>query len=212
MQRISSSALVVTLASTPTWAGAQPVTAFDNLSPGGGYFTDISWVVNGPDVEYAEERITHGMRFTAERSGRVERIDLAIGLITGTNAARVQLWTADENGLMGERLATWVVEGAVPEWGLNFEATPFESFGAGPSISAGSDYWIVPVATLDTDFGWYWTEDDTLTAPMVNIRPGGVRNYFTDRQGAARVVVPGPGGIGALGLCLAMTGRVRSRR
>jgi|GEM_PF-3389915 len=209
MQRFTFSALPVTVALAPGMAGAQPVTAFDNLTPGGGYITDTSWVVNGPDVEYAEERISHGMRFTAERSGRVERIDLGIGLISGTNAARVQLWTADENGLLGERLATWLVQDAIPEYGLNFEATPFESVGPGPSISAGSDYWIVPVATLDTDFGWYWAEGESLTAPMVNIRPGGVRNYFTDRQGAARVVVPGPGAAILLPTGIALVSRRR---
>ncbi len=99
--------------------------------------------------------IDQGVLFTAQATGNVSEIDVAIGWVVGTNGATVQLWNADSNGLPSTI--------ASPAFDIN----NLQQFGnccaysaitgiSGVSVTQGQQYVLVASTPNDTWDAWNW--------------------------------------------------------
>jgi hypothetical protein len=133
---------------------------YNNFSnyPLGVYWCCSGWTISGPNsligATYAD-----GMPFTPAANGTVNRIAVAVGYVTGTNGVTVSL-NKDAGGLPGAVIGQFDLSG-LPAFG-SCCVTEFKSSGAGASVTAGTQYWVVVQTSNKTSDTWdAWNENDT---------------------------------------------------
>ncbi len=198
-------AVGVMIGAAPAWAS---VVVYDTFGAGGSFDTSQGYVVSGDDVPYAlNQGQTHGVRFRSSVSGRLDRIDAALQLVSGTNTVWMELWTSDGPWSLGSMVGSWEIDDEMDVFG-GPGAVSVELGGAGPELDEGERYWLVPRAMNDTDAGWMYGEAGA--GPFVWEQPSGVQTFSTSFLPAARVtVVPAPGTGGLVAACVAVSARRR---
>jgi len=137
----------VCLASLPAAAG----TIFDDFGPGNSYNCCTGWTVSGPTSPPGQ--FISANEFTAGSSGMVNEIDLAIGLVVGDGAGTVALYTVN-GGVPGTLLGSWNYVAHQP-FG-NCCAIETINISGGPTLSAGTSYFMVVSADSPTWNAWNW--------------------------------------------------------
>ena len=131
------------------------VVIFSNLGPGGSYSCCVGWTVSESASVVGFQRVA--TPFTPTSGAQVTRIDVALGHLTGTNNATVQL-AADNGGLPGAILRTWLVFGQ-PALGTCCTLTTVNT-GTLVPVGAGRQYWVIvtagPNVANDTWDAWNW--------------------------------------------------------
>ena len=126
-----------------TSAPALPSGAFyiyDNFGPGNAYDCCNGWTVSesGSIPGY----FTSAMSFVPSSSAQVTQIDLALGHVTGTDNATIEL-ARDNGGDPGTVLGSWSVAGQ-PTFGSCCTVTTVHT-GLVP-VGAGRTYWVLAIA------------------------------------------------------------------
>lgn len=201
---------VVLIAGAAGSSAAAGEVVYDTFGPGDAFDTGTGYVVAGDAVPYAPgEGQTHGVRFRSALSGRLERIDAAIQLISGANAVSMELWSSDVDGNVGSMIASWGLVDAMAPSGDPGAIVSFETGVGGPTLAADERYWLIPRAVGDTDASWMFGAGGS--GPFVWERPDGARVYSRSELPAARVIVavPAPAGAPVLAGVLAFAARRR---
>jgi hypothetical protein len=131
--------------------GFSAVRLFSNFGPGNAYNCCVGGTIGGPGSPVGF--ITQANQFTPSRNGLVVQIDVALGHVTGSNSATIEL-AADNGGVPGAVLRSWSVSGQ-PAFGTCCTVTTVQSY---PPISvfAGTTYWVIASAASDTWDAWNW--------------------------------------------------------
>jgi len=133
---------------------------YNNLSnyPLGVYWCCEGWTISGPNspigATYAD-----GMPFTPAANGKVTKLVVAVGYVTGTNSVEISL-NADANGLPGNVIGKFDVTG-LPSFG-SCCVTVSKGGGGGVSVTAGTQYWVVVQTDSKSADTWNaWNDNDT---------------------------------------------------
>lgn len=207
--RARAAAVLIAAVALPAAAGE---VVYDTFGPSDAFDTGTGYVVAGDAVPYAPgEGQTHGARFRSTVSGRLERIDAALQLISGANAVSMELWSSDADGNVGSMIASWALGDAMAPSGDPGAFVSFEPGAGGPTLAADERYWLIPRAAGDTDASWMFGAGGS--GPLVWERPDGALVYSRSELPAARVIVavPAPAGAPALAGVLAFAARRRRR-
>jgi hypothetical protein len=181
---------------------------FNTFGPGDTYDRSTGWTVGFPGT-YQDI----GQAFTpAGNTYTLERLVLALGWVTGTNAVDVSLMTA-VGGLPGSVLETWHVTN-LPSFGTGGPITVDSVLH--PFLEQGTQYFVVSSVPLgeSTWAGWNWNIAGT-TGPLAFRQNGGPWSAFTDVQAALRAEgspIPEPGTLGLLALGMVVVTVYRWRR
>ena len=132
------------LAGLALGAAAHAAVIFSDFGAGDSYTQDFGWTVQGGYSASA---------FQSSGDYDVTQIDLALGHVSGTNAAVVSLWT-NELGTLGTQLGSWGVSGQ-PTFG-DFGAGALTSITniSGVHLVAGGGYFLQVASTGDVLDAW----------------------------------------------------------
>jgi hypothetical protein len=135
---------------TPAQAPAAGMTTiFSNLFPlTGSTYNTSGFYVTGSDTSVNPEQWV-SIPFTPAADAHVEELELAVGIISGTNLLDVTL-ASDNEGVVGTALASKTANN-VPEFGTCCKLVTVRFKAPGIAVTAGTQYWIV--ATTDDTFG-----------------------------------------------------------
>jgi hypothetical protein len=167
-------------------AGAQLV-VFNNFGPGDTYDTTTG-------LTEGVMGVIQGVQFVPSASGKLDKIELALSLVQGTNSALVYL-VGDSSGQpdTGNVLEIWTTTSMGPI-GSNNPLLVFPSVWH-HMLSNGTPYWIYVDTNLSFSTVATWNQNTTngmgMWAQRANsLTPWSVQNQT---QGAFRVTVQGPG-------------------
>jgi hypothetical protein len=170
---------------------------FNTFGPGDSYNTGVGWTLGVPGL-YQDV----GLAFTpAGNTYTLDRLVLALGWVTGTNAVDVSLMTA-VGGLPGSVLETWHVTN-LPTFGAGGPPITMDSV-LHPFLEEGTQYFVVSSVPLgeSTWAAWNWNIAGTI-GPLAYRQNGGAWSAFTDVQTALRAEgspVPEPSTLSLLSL------------
>jgi len=172
-------------------AGAQ-IVVFNNFGPGDAYSTSLGW----PEGTAFGTSYIQGEQFMPSASGKLDKIELALGLISGTNFAKVYL-VGDSSGQpdTGNVLESWTTTSMGP-FGSNNPPLVFPSV-AHPMLGNGTPYWIYVDATGNTPITyavWNWNSTNGTGNHAKSTNSGVTWFVANGTQGAFRVTVQSPGG------------------
>ena len=111
---------------------------FDNLGFGGSYQSGIGWTVSEPASPVTLHK--PAMAFTPAADSQITRIDVALGHVSGTNNATIQL-ARDSGGLPGTISQSWPVF-AQPTFGTCCTLATINLSTLIP-VGAGKQYWLI---------------------------------------------------------------------
>lgn len=133
---------------------------YNNLSnyPLGVYWCCSGWTISGPNspigATYAD-----AMPFTPAANGKVNKIVVAVGYVTGTNGVTVSL-NNDAGGLPGSVIGKFDASN-LPAFG-SCCVVEMKGGGGGVAVTAGTQYWVVVQTSSKTADTWdAWNENDT---------------------------------------------------
>jgi hypothetical protein len=133
-------------ASVPAMASS---VVFNNFGPGFDYNCCIGGTLGGPASPVGW--VIQANQFTALAGGSVSEIDVAIGLVVGTNGATVSLWT-DNSGIPGIQLGSWDITN-LPDFGTCCAVSSILGI-SGINVSAGASYFLMASTPRDTWDAW----------------------------------------------------------
>lgn len=132
---------------------ANAATIYSNLGAGNSYDSATGWTVSGTTAPVGFQTLAQG--FAALGDFDIEQIDIGFGLVSGTNSARVSLWT-DSSGVTGSQLGSWDVSG-IPTFGSTSTGLVTISGITGISVTSGMNYFLkIEALVSDTWAGWNW--------------------------------------------------------
>jgi hypothetical protein len=144
----------ITPAEKPSTTGK--VTIFSNLfSVPGSVYNPAGFYVSGPDnsTTYPEQWVA--IPFTPTADSHVEEMQLAVGIISGTNLMDVTL-AVDGGGVPGTALATKTIAD-IPEAGTCCTLATVRFKAPGIAVNAGTQYWIVATSNeFEPTFTGLW--------------------------------------------------------
>lgn len=161
-------------------AGVRADTIYDNFGPDDGYDFRTAWTIGlgFPVIDQGEPFTVSGGRY------RLDAIELALQLAEGDNAFDLWLMT-DDGGEPGRVIEAFHVVGALGPTG---HLTPPVRVASElhPVLKAGTRYWLVASATVDTYASWCWNATGDV-GPHAQRRDGGPWNVTERTRGAFRV-------------------------
>ncbi len=183
---------------------------YNNFGSGFSYNCCTGGTLGGPNSPVG--LIDQGVLFTAQASGNVSEIDVAIGFVVGTNGATVSLWT-NNNGVPGTQMGSWDISN-LPQFGSCCGYNAITGIN-GVSVTQGQSYFLVGSTPNDTWDAWNWNSINDIG--QVDYTQDGVN--WTQVQGATLYTfqilstgVPEPGTFVMLGSgVLAIAGVFRRR-
>ena len=166
-------------------AGAQLV-VFNNFGPGDTYDTTTG-------LTEGVMGVIQGVQFVPSASGKLDKIELALSLVQGTNSALVYL-VGDSSGQpdTGNVLEIWTTNSMGPI-GSNNPLLVFPSVWH-PMLSNGTPYWIYVDVTAHpaTWAVWNWNTTGGMGNLATSFNYGWSWSVSPQTQGAFRVTVKGP--------------------
>lgn len=157
---------------------AQATTIYTDLAPGSSYDCCSGYAFGGLTGMFASTSMA-AVEFTSSAYASVDRIDLALQNISGSDTAEVSLWT--KSGMLpGMELASWMVSG-LPSMGSSTSAMITISGIAGLTLAGGEHYFLAlsPVSPTDD------------SANVWNANTMGATGKFAFSGGSGWFAVPG---------------------
>ncbi len=152
-----SIAVFVVFAAVSMVSAQTGVVVFNSFGPGDSYVVDAGNLVSGPTSPYGSYTI--GLRFTPAGTTQLSRVDVAIALYSGTNAATFQLVAADgTDGMPGTLLESWQL---IDQMGPLHVQNPIITVASvsHPTLQDGVSYWLVARADTDTVAAWNYNPE-----------------------------------------------------
>jgi hypothetical protein len=141
-------AAAVCICNLPAAAG----TIFNDFDVGDSYNCCTGWTVSGPASPPGQ--FISANQFTAGDSGSVSEIDLAIGVVVGDGGGTAALYTVGGDGNPGTLLGSWSYTAHQVFGGCCVVESI--SISGGPTLSMGTDYFMVLSADDPTWNAWNW--------------------------------------------------------
>jgi hypothetical protein len=170
--------------------------AYNNFGPSDSYDATTGYAVTAGAYPPSFTPFIQAGRFTAEASGMVAVIRMALHESfhpeADFNQVDVRLHNADASGNIGSIIAAYT-RGGLTDFGLSDPPTTITSFDPAVTLTAGNQYWIV-VAPGDgsTDAVWNW-DAGAGGLRAVSTNSGLSYSYLGGRLGAMRIeVIPEP--------------------
>ena len=182
---------------------ARADTLFSNLGfqPGIGY--TVSTQSSQVNADFSQ-----GDAFSVSETAQLSAIDVAIGLVSGSNEIIVKLMT-DNTGQPGAVLETWDAVNQMSTFG----STTLVALNSvlNPVLTAGQQYWLVAFAQDSTWAAWNWNATNDSGPHALSTDNGATYSVSTQTRGAfevdGTVAAPEPSGlalviVGLAGLAL----------
>ncbi len=181
---------------------------FNNFGAGDTYQIGTGWTLSdgapiGVDNDQGDAFTVSGGNFF------LDQIDVAIGLVTGTNRIFLDLYD-DAGGQPGSVLESAVIDGQMGQFGQN--NPPIVAVFSGTTLLAdGVQYWVIASTDSNTWAAWNWNSIGDV-GPHAFRQNMGAWATGNNTRGAFRVIgtLPAPGALALFGL--AGLGARRRRR
>ncbi len=182
----------------------------NTFGSGDTYNTGSGATVSGLGGPLAAENI-QGFRFQVANTGSVGQMVVAMGHVAGTPQVTMRLFADNSNTLgsqVGSDYTTTVNSGS---FGGGTEVITRDVSGAGWTVTAGQNYWLMAQSANDAWLAWnFSTDGNTYTRALIT--NGGSPGYFDSEGMAVRLeAVPEPASMIALGAGLLAVARRRRR-
>jgi len=125
---------------------------FNTFGPGDSYQTAIGWTIGLPPGTPDNFAQGNQFSFTGLQSYRLDSIELAVGLVAGTNQVNVSLMN-DAAGLPAAVLEAFSFTDQMGPFGSNNPPLVGTSV-AHPLLAPGMNYWLIASASNDTWAAW----------------------------------------------------------
>jgi hypothetical protein len=156
-------------------ADAKPQILYRTFGPEPGYEAANGSAIGGPKSKIKE--FASGFVFTPTATANLDAVEVAVGLVGGTNAFDLTLRLADgPGGGPGTILETFHVVGKMEAFGKKNPVIRVEC-NSERLLKAGTKYWLVATAEGDTQAAW-------------NLCGRAITGTYFSVQGGGRVLLP----------------------
>jgi hypothetical protein len=197
-------------ASAPAQAGS---VLFTNLGAGDSYNGSDGWTLGSPDPN---DYLTVGSAFTAGATAALGTIEVAAGIVRGTNLLTISL-DADSGGAPGAVIESFTLNNAMPAFGTVSSGSLVTATSVlHPLLTAGTQYWVV-LNTPNDGTTWAAWNLNTIgdSGPFFQTDNGSPPFPGPNTRGAMRITgqaVPEPSSMALAGTALLMIGCCLRRR
>lgn len=156
---------------------------FDSIGTGG-YICCSGWTISGPSSPIGEQ-IWSAIQITPTVSGKVTKIVVGVGYVTGSNSAELAIYS-DASGIPGtERWSGDVSNLAV--FGST-STTTVKAKVTGAKIKANKPFWVAVQTDSNSSDTWdAWNQSNTTDAPLAQNTGSGWTNFGSNVAGAVTV-------------------------
>ena len=174
------------------------------------YNTGSGFTISGSASAVGSEFV-QGFQFTSANTGSIGQMVIAMGHISGTPQVTMRLF-ADSSDTLGSQIGSdYVTTVNTGSFGAGTEVITRDVSGAGWTVTAGQNYWLMAQSANDAWLAWNISADgNTYTRALIS--NGGSPSYFDGAGMAVRLeAVPEPASMIALGAGLLAVARRRRR-
>jgi len=195
---MKSTTILLTVLLAVGSASAAPTVLFNTFGPADTYNTAVGWTIGVPDYDQGDQFV-----IGAATPHHLDKIELAVGLVSGTNQLDVWLMS-DAAGQPGAIIEAFSFNGAMGPFGSANPPLAANSV-LRPILLPGTPYWLIASAPV-ADTWAAWNLNSLVVSGAHAVRSG-VDPWIIDLDdlGAFRItgsVIPAPGAIllGSIGV------------
>lgn len=180
----------------------------NTFSSGDTYNTGSGATISGLGGAVASEFV-QGFLFTSANTGSIGQMVIAMGHVSGTPQVTMRLY-ADNSDTLGSQIGSdYVTTVNTGSFGAGTEVITRDVSGAGWTVTAGQNYWLMAQSANDSWLAWNFSTDGGVYGRAI-ITNGGSPGYFDGVGLATRLeAVPEPASMIALGAGLLAVARRR---
>ena len=164
-------------------APAKKAVIFDSIGSGG-YNCCSGWTISGPSSPIGEQ-IWSADQITPTASGKVTKLVVGVGFVTGNNAAQLAIYS-DVSGLPGNMLWSGDLSN-LPTFGTTGTTTESAKV-TGVKIKANTPFWVSVQTDSNSSNTWdAWNVSNTTNATLAQNTGSGWTSFGSNPAGAMTV-------------------------